>query len=225
VIQVYELTETFGHVVQCAWRDEWDRLPFAEQAEIKARQGVRFPMTERVEVVDVATRERIPAGGVSMGDMLIRGNTVMKGYSRDPEATEQAFAKGTFRTGDLAVVHPDGYIEVKDRLKDVIISGGENVSSIEVEDALHSHDAVAEVAVVGVPDEKWGETVKALVVLAEGKTATERELIDHCRSRLTHYKCPTSVELRDSLPRTATGKLQKFKLRAPYWEGREKQVN
>ena len=156
--------------------------------------------------------------------MLARSNVVLEGYWEQPEATADAIVDGWFHTGDGGTIDDEGYLTISDRKKDVIISGGENVSSIEVEDALASHPDVAEVAVIGVPDEKWGETVKALVVLVPGSTATEAELIEHCRDRLAHFKCPTSVELRDELARTATGKLQKFKLRAPYWEGQTRQV-
>ena len=157
--------------------------------------------------------------------MLARSNVVLEGYWDQPEATADAIVGGYFHTGDGGAVDEDGYLTISDRKKDVIISGGENVSSIEVEDALFSHPAVAEVCVIGVPHDKWGETVKALVVLAPGTSVTEAELIEHCRGRLAHYKCPTSVEFRDELARTATGKLQKFKLRAPFWEGRERAVN
>ncbi len=157
--------------------------------------------------------------------MLARSNVVMDGYWTQPEATAEAMADGWFHTGDGGSLDAEGYLTIRDRKKDVIISGGENVSSIEVEDVLFSHPAVAEVAVIGVPDEKWGETVKALVVLAPGEAASEGDLIEHCRERLTHYKCPTSIDFCDELARTATGKLQKFKLRQPYWEGRDKLVN
>src|SRR5207244_7100792 len=171
-----------------------------------------------------------PARGVKIdvdqeGEVLARGNVIFEGYWEQPEATAAAIVDGWFHTGDGGTLDDEGYLTISDRKKDVIISGGENVSSIEVEDRLFSHPAVAEVCVIGVPDEKWGETVKALVVLAPGATAAEKELIDHCREGLAHYKCPTSVEFRDELARTATGKLQKFKLRAPYWEGRERLVN
>jgi fatty-acyl-CoA synthase len=209
-IQIYGLTETAPLLTMNRRRAEWDDLPPAERAARLVRAGA-------------------PALGVELdvsegGEVLARSNVVLEGYWDQPEATADALDGGWFHTGDGGTID-DGYLTISDRKKDVIISGGENVSSIEVEDALHSHPAVAEVAVIGVPDERWGETVKALVVLAAGATATERELIDHCRERLTHYKCPTSVEVRDTLPRTATGKLQKFKLRAPYWEGRDRQVN
>jgi acyl-CoA synthetase (AMP-forming)/AMP-acid ligase II len=159
------------------------------------------------------------------GEVLHRGNHVLEGYWEQPEATSDAIRDGWFYSGDGGTMDDEGYITISDRKKDVIITGGENVSSIEVEDALFSHAAVAEVAVIGVPDEKWGETVKALVVLAPGASADEQELIDHCRSRIAHYKCPTSVEFRTELSRTATGNLQKFRLREPYWQGMQKQVN
>jgi fatty-acyl-CoA synthase len=209
-IQIYGLTETAPLLTMNRRRPEWDDLSPAERAARLVRAGA-------------------PALGVSlsvsdMGEVLTRSNVVLDGYWEQPDATADALEGDWFHTGDGGTFD-DGYLTISDRKKDVIISGGENVSSIEVEDALHSHPAVAEVAVIGVPDERWGETVKALVVLAAGTTADERELIDHCRARLTHYKCPTSIEVRDTLPRTATGKLQKFKLRAPYWEGRERQVN
>src|SRR5262245_179828 len=209
-IQIYGLTETAPLLTMNRTRSEWDDLSPGERASKLGRAGA-------------------PTLGVTLstseaGEVLARSNVVLAGYWDQPEASAEALEGGWFHTGDGGI-YEDGYLTISDRKKDVITSGGENVSSIEVEDALFSHPAVAEVAVIGVPDEKWGETVKALVVLAPGATADERELIDHCRGRLTHYKCPTSVELRDVLPRTATGKLQKFKLRAPYWEGRERQVN
>ena len=159
------------------------------------------------------------------GELLARGNHVMDGYWEQPDATADAIVDGWFHTGDGGIIDEDNYVSISDRKKDVIISGGENVSSIEVEDAVFSHPAVAEVAVIGVPDEKWGETVKALVVLVPGAEVSEADLIAHCRGRLAHYKCPTSIEFRVELARTATGKLQKFKLRAPFWEGQEKQVS
>ena len=159
------------------------------------------------------------------GEVLARGNVILEGYWDQPEATAAAIVDGWFHTGDGGSIDDEGYVTISDRKKDVIITGGENVSSIEIEDALFSHPAVAEVAVIGAPDEKWGETVIALVVLAPGASATEDELKAHCREKLAHFKCPTRIEFRDELARTATGKLQKFKLRAPYWEGRERLVN
>jgi acyl-CoA synthetase (AMP-forming)/AMP-acid ligase II len=209
-IQIYGLTETAPLLTMNRRRAEWDVLSPAERASRLVRAGAPALGT-RLQVSD-------------MGEVLARSNVVLEGYWQQPDATADALADDWFHTGDGGTLD-DGYLTISDRKKDVIISGGENVSSIEVEDVLHSHPAVAEVAVIGVPHEKWGETVKALVVLAPGSTVDERELIDHCRDRLTHYKCPTSVEVRDALPRTATGKLQKFKLRTPYWEGRDRQVN
>ncbi|HLM65069.1 MAG TPA: AMP-binding protein [Acidimicrobiales bacterium] len=208
-IQIYGLTETAPLLTMNRRRAEWDGLDAAERASLLGRAGAPALGT-RLEVAD-------------SGEVLARSNTVLGGYWAQPDATAEALDGGWFHTGDGGTIG-DGYLAISDRKKDVIISGGENVSSIEVEDALFSHPAVAEVAVIGVPDERWGETVKALVVLAEGEKASEQELIEHCRTRLTHYKCPTSVELRDVLPRTATGKLQKFKLREPFWEGRDRQV-
>ena len=210
-IQIYGLTETAPLLTINRSRREWDALAPEERAKRLGRAGV-------------------PALGVRMqtsatGELLARGNHVLRSYWQNPDATAEALADDWFHTGDGGTRDEEGYYSITDRKKDVIISGGENVSSIEVEDVLFSHPDVAEVAVIGVPDEKWGETVKALVVLAPGAGAGERELIDHCRERLAHYKCPTSVELRNELARTATGKLQKFKLREPYWKGRERQVN
>ena len=212
VMQVYGLTETFGHVVHCAWHEEWDELPFAEQAEIKARQGVRFPITEDIRLFDPATGAEIPSDGKSMGEIVIRGNTVMKGYHRDATATERAFAGGYFHSGDLAVRHKDGYIEIKDRLKDVIISGGENISSIEIESRLYKHPAVALAAVVAKPDPKWGEVPCAFVELKAGETTDEAALVAFCRESLAGFKIPKKIVFGE-LPKTSTGKIQKFLLR------------
>ncbi|MDA9009425.1 AMP-binding protein [Alphaproteobacteria bacterium] len=212
VLQVYGLTETYGHVIECVWQDQWNDLPENEQASIKARQGVRFPMTEEVSVVDLTSRERVAADGETQGEIVIRGNTVMKGYFKNQVATDEAFEGGAFRSGDIAVVHPNGYVEVKDRLKDVIISGGENISSVEVEAAIYQHSSVAVAAVVARPDEKWGETPCAFVELKEGTSATEEEIIAHCRSVIASFKCPKKVVFGE-LPKTATGKIQKFVLR------------
>lgn len=210
-IQIYGLTETAPLLTMNRSRQEWDHLDAAGRAARLVRAGA-------------------PALGVELevspeGEVLARSNVVLKSYWDNPAATAEALEGGWFHTGDGGTLDEDHYLTISDRKKDVIITGGENVSSIEVEDVLHSHPAVAEVAVIGVPDEKWGETPKALVVLASGATATEAELIDWCRERLAHFKCPSTVEFRDELARTATGKLQKFKLRAPYWEGRERLVN
>jgi fatty-acyl-CoA synthase len=212
VMQVYGLTETFGHVVHCAWQAEWDELPFADQAEIKARQGVCMPVTEEIRLQDPETGATPPADGKSMGEILIRGNTVMKGYHKDAAATEKSFAGGYFHSGDLAVQHPNGYVEIKDRLKDVIISGGENVSSIEIESRLFKHPAVALAAVVAKPDPKWGEVPCAFIELKAGATATEAELIGFCREALAGFKAPKRVVFGE-LPKTSTGKIQKFLLR------------
>ncbi len=210
-IQIYGLTETAPLLTMSRSRAEWDDLSDADRARKLGRAGA-------------------PTLGVQLevdgeGEVLARGNVVLKSYWEQPDATAAALDGGWFHTGDGGFIDDEAHLQIVDRKKDVIISGGENVSSIEVEDTLHSHEAVAEVAVIGVPDEKWGETVKALVVLAPGAEAAEQDLIDHCRDRLAHFKCPTSVEIRDELPRTATGKLQKFKLREKYWEGKGKAVN
>ncbi len=212
VMQVYGLTETFGHVVHCAWHDEWDELPFDRQAEIKARQGVAFPMTEQVRIVDNDSGEAVAADGTQLGEILIRGNTVMKGYYKNPEATEKAFDGGFFHSEDLAVVHPDGYIEIRDRLKDVIISGGENISSVEIESVLYKHPAVALAAVVARPDEKWGEVPMAFIELQAGQTTEAADIITFCREHLAGFKCPKAVAFGE-LPKTSTGKIQKFVLR------------
>ena len=212
VMQVYGLTETYGHVVQCAWQDQWNDLPFAEQAEIKARQGVRFPMTEDVEVHSLETGERVPADGETMGEIVVRGNTVMKGYYRNPDATSEAFKGGWYHSGDIAVVHPNGYLQIRDRLKDVIISGGENISSVEVESVIYKHPAVSLAAVVAQPDDKWGETPCAFVELRDGETASADEIVAFCREHLAGFKCPKTVVFCE-LPKTSTGKIQKFQLR------------
>ena len=212
VMQVYGLTETYGHVVQCVWQEQWDSEPFEKQAEIKARQGVAFPMTEGVRVVRVGSDEQVPRDGETMGEVQMRGNTVMKGYLKNPQATKEAMAGGWFHSGDLAVVHQEGYLEIRDRLKDVIISGGENISSVEVEGALYKHPAVAFAAVVARPDEKWGETPCAFVELKEGQTATEADIITFARGHMANFMAPKTV-IFGELPKTATGKIQKFVLR------------
>jgi fatty-acyl-CoA synthase len=212
VIHVYGLTETYGPAVICEWKPEWDRLDGPKRAAKKARQGVSYVPLERLEVMDPATMEAVPADGRTLGEVMFRGNVVMKGYLKNEGATEEAFAGGWFHSGDLAVKHMDGYIQIRDRSKDIIISGGENISSIEVEDAIYKHPAVAMVAVVAKPDEKWGETPCAFVELKPGKTATAEEIIAFCRERLAHYKCPRVVVFGE-LPKTSTGKIQKFELR------------
>ena len=213
VTHVYGLTEIYGPAVVCAWREEWNDLPIEKQAEIKARQGVRYPLQEAVMVADPETLEPVPRDGETVGEIFHRGNIVMKGYLKNPGATENAFAGGWFHSGDLAVWHEDGYMEIKDRSKDIIISGGENISSIEVENMLYRHPAVLEVAVVARPDEKWGETPCAFVTLKDGETLTEDDVIDFCRANMARFKVPKTVVF-GPLPKTSTGKIQKFILRA-----------
>jgi fatty-acyl-CoA synthase len=212
ITHVYGLTECYGPVVICAWHDEWDELPAVERARLKARQGVAYPVLDGLTVADPTTLVPVAADGVTMGEVMMRGNVVMKGYFKNPGATEEAFAGGWFHSGDLGVMHPDGYIELKDRSKDIIISGGENISTIEVEDVLHRHPCVAEAAVVARPDLMWGETPCAFVTLKPEATTTADEIIAFCREHLAHFKAPRTV-LFESLPRTSTGKIQKFVLR------------
>jgi len=212
IMHVYGLTETFGHVVQCAWQDSWEALDFPDQAAMKARQGVAFPTIEDVQVARPGTSDPVSPNGEEMGEVLIRGNTVMKGYFRDGAATEEAFQGGWFHSGDLAVRHPDGYIEIKDRLKDIVISGGENISSVEVETVLYRHPAVALAAVVARPDDKWGEIPCAFIELKQGTQPTEADIIAFCRLHLAGFKVPKCVVFT-GLPKTATGKIQKHILR------------
>lgn len=212
VMQVYGLTETYGHVVQCLWREEWEDLSADEQAELQSWQGVGFPMTETVDVVDRDTGAPVPMDGETQGEIVIRGNTVMKGYYKNEAATSEAFSGGHFKSGDAAVRHPNGYVQIRDRLKDVIISGGENISSVEVEGVLHRHPDVVLAAVVALPDETWGEVPCAFVELKEGSTLTEDELIDFCRAHMAGFKRPKRIVFTE-LPKTATGKIQKFVLR------------
>jgi len=212
VTHVYGLTETYGPASVNDWNAGWDALPGGEQAGKKARQGVRYPVLEALDVLDPDTMEPVPRDGTTLGEVMFRGNVVMKGYLKNKSATEKAFAGGWFHSGDLGVMHPDGYVQLKDRSKDIIISGGENISSIEVEDALYKHPAVQAAAVVAKPDEKWGETPCAFIELKPGATATRDEMIEWCRKNLAGYKCPRFVVFSD-LPKTSTGKIQKFKLR------------
>jgi fatty-acyl-CoA synthase len=212
VTHVYGLTEVYGPAVVCAWKPEWDALPLEAQAAIKARQGVPYPVLEDVTVLDPLTLAPVPPDGETMGEVMMRGNVVMQGYFKNPAATEAAFAGGWFRTGDLGVMHPDGYVQLKDRSKDIIISGGENISSLEVEEALYAHPAVLEAAVVARPDPVWGETPCAFVTLKPGAAATAEEIVAWCRARLAHFKAPRSVVFAD-LPKTSTGKIQKTTLR------------
>ena len=212
VTHLYGLTEIYGPAVVNDWNSDWDALPAAEQAALKARQGVRYPALEGLDVLDPETLEPMPRDGVSMGEVMMRGNVVMKGYLKNPKATQAAFAGGWFHSGDLGVRYADGYIQLKDRSKDIIISGGENISSIEVEDALYKHPGVQAAAVVARPDEKWGETPCAFVELKPGATATEAEIMAWCKGLLASFKCPRTVVFTE-LPKTSTGKIQKFRLR------------
>ncbi len=213
VTHVYGLTEVYGPAVVNEWHSEWDALDAGRQAALNARQGVRYAALEGLTVMDPATMAPVPADGTTLGEVMFRGNIVMKGYLENPKATGEAFAGGWFHSGDLGVLHPDGYIQLKDRSKDIIISGGENISSIEVEDALYNHPAVASCAVVAKPDAKWGETPAAFIELKPGVPApTVEEIIAHCRTQLAAYKVPRYVVFTD-IPKTSTGKIQKFALR------------
>jgi fatty-acyl-CoA synthase len=212
VTHLYGLTETYGPATINDWHGEWNALSAAEQAVKKARQGVRYPVLEELDVLDPETMQRVPRDGETLGEVMFRGNVVMKGYLKNKSSTDAAFAGGWFHSGDLGVIHPDGYIQLKDRSKDIIISGGENISSIEVEDALYKHPAVAAVGVVAKPDEKWGETPCAFVELKPGANATSDELVAWCRKHLAAYKCPRHIVFAE-IPKTSTGKIQKFRLR------------
>jgi fatty-acyl-CoA synthase len=223
IIHLYGLTETYGPHVLCEMQRAWEGLDVEARARVMARQGVPFPHAVHLRVVDEHMQD-VPADASSLGEVVMRGNNVMKGYYRDPEATAAAFAGGWFHSGDIGVVHPDGYIELRDRKKDIIISGGENISTIEVEHTLVKHPAVLEAAVVAVPHEKWGEVPKAFVALRAGASVTEQELIAFCRERLAHFKCPKAVEFGE-LPKTSTGKIQKFRLREKEWTGRDRRIH
>ncbi|MEE3293614.1 MAG: acyl-CoA synthetase [Pseudomonadota bacterium] len=210
---VYGLTETYGPAVICAWHPEWNDLPLAEQAETKSRQGVPYHMLEDLKILDPETMDAVKPDASELGEVMFRGNIVMKGYLKNPKATEEAFAGGWFHSGDLGVLYPDGYIQLKDRSKDIIISGGENISSIEIEDTLYRHPDVLEAAVVARPDNKWGETPCAFVTLKDTAVGvTEQNIIDVCRDQMAHFKLPKTVIFLE-LPKTSTGKVQKFKLR------------
>ncbi len=212
ITHVYGLTEVYGPATVCAWHDEWDELPAAERARLKARQGVNYPVLDGLMVADPETLTPVPADGAAIGEIFMRGNIVMKGYLKNPHATAEAFAGGWFHTGDLGVVHPDGYVELKDRSKDIIISGGENISTVEVESVLYRHACVLEAAVVARPDPMWGETPCAFVTLKDGAGATAEDIIAFCRDRLARFKVPRTVVFAP-LPKTSTGKIQKFVLR------------
>ncbi|KAH1058667.1 hypothetical protein AAZX31_02G040100 [Glycine max] len=212
ISHLYGLTETYGPGTFCAWRPEWDLLPHEERSKMKARQGVPHVALEEIDVKDPSTMESVPSDGKTMGEVMFRGNTVMSGYLRDLKATKEAFKDGWFHSGDLAVKHSDGYIEIKDRLKDIVVSGGENISSVEVETVLYSHPAVLEAAVVAKPDDHWGQTPCAFVKLKEGFDLDALEIINFCRDHLPHYMAPKTVIFQD-MPKTSTGKIQKFVLR------------
>jgi fatty-acyl-CoA synthase len=223
IVHVYGLTEVYGPYTVCEWQPHWNALPAGERARIKARQGVGYLVADDARVVDEEMRD-VPADGQTLGEVIMRGNNTMRGYFHDAEATERAFRGGWFHSGDLGVMHADGYIELRDRAKDIIISGGENISTIEVEQAIAAHPAVLEVAVIGVPDDYWGESPKAFVVVREGLVASEEEIIAHCRDRLAGFKVPRAVQFGE-LPKTSTGKIQKFVLRKQEWAGRASRIN
>lgn len=221
MMHVYGLTETAPFILYCEWKAEFDEKSQDEQATIKARQGIELAFNGETKVVRPDGTE-VEWNGEELGEIVTRGNVVMKGYYKDPVKTEEAMKDGWFHTGDLAVTHPDGFIEIRDRAKDMIISGGENISSTEVEGVLYKHPDVLEVAVIAVPDEKWGEVPMAIIVLQEDANVTEQEVIDYCRDNMAHFKAPKIVEFVENLPKTATGKLQKFRLREMYWNSAKK---
>jgi fatty-acyl-CoA synthase len=212
VTHVYGLTETYGPAVLCDWDSDWNEKPVEDRAALKARQGVRYHALADLDVMDPETMESVPRDGNTMGEVMLRGNLIMKGYLKNPKTTKSSFADGWFHSGDLGVIHEDGYLELRDRSKDIIISGGENISTIEVEGVLYKHPAVLEAAVVARPDEKWGETPCAFITLREGKGTTAEEIIQFCRDNMAHFKCPKTVVFEE-LPKTSTGKVQKFVLR------------
>jgi len=212
VMHVYGLTETYGHILHCAWNSSWNDLSNDQKSEIKSQQGVRYPHTEEVAVLDPTSYEHVPLDGKTIGEIMIRGNTVMKGYYKNKEATENTMKNGWFHSGDLAVMHQNGYIQVKDRSKDIIISGGENISSVEVENIIAKHKSVSLVAVVAKPDQKWGETPCAFIELIEGETITSDDIIEYCKKNMAGFKRPKHV-IFEELPKTSTGKVQKFELR------------
>ncbi len=223
IVHFYGLTEVYGPYSVCEWQHEWDSLPVDEQSRLKSRQGVPYIVADDLRVVDDEMND-VPADGQTIGEVLMRGNNAMKGYYNDAEATEKAFRGGWFHSGDLAVMQPDGYVELRDRKKDIIISGGENISTIEVEIAIYAHPAVLEVAVIAIPDDYWGEVPKAFVTLRPGVTVTADEIIAHCRTHLAHYKVPRAIDFGE-LPKTSTGKIQKFVLRDKEWSDSSKRIH
>jgi fatty-acyl-CoA synthase len=224
VVHVYGLTETYGPISYCQFQPQWAGLSSPERSVLQARQGVNMIQAEPLRVVDEQMAD-VPADGSTMGEIVMRGNNVMAGYYADPAATAHAFRGGWFHSGDLGVMHPDGYIELRDRSKDIVISGGENISTIEVEQALMSHPAVLDAAVIGIPDDKWGERPKAFVELRAGRSATPDELMAHVRTKIARYKAPREIAIVAGLPKTSTGKIQKFVLREPEWAGRTRRVH
>ena len=212
VMHVYGLTETYGHVVHCAWNETWDSLDQEKQSELRSYQGVRYPHTEEIAILNPEDYSPVPSDGTTMGEIMIRSNTVMKGYYKNPEETKNSMKEGWFHSGDLAVRHPNGYIQVKDRSKDIIISGGENISSVEIENTITKHPSVSLAAVVAKPDEKWGETPCAFIELHEGQSVDEKDLSNFCREHLAGFKMPKTF-IFCVLPKTSTGKIQKFELR------------
>jgi fatty-acyl-CoA synthase len=222
-VHVYGLTETYGPHTVCAWHEEWNALPGEEQARLAARQGQGYALFDLARVVD-GNMNDVPRDGETLGEVVMAGNNVMKGYFEQPDATTEAFRGGWFHSGDIGVWHPDGYIELRDRKKDIIISGGENISTIEVEQCVARHQSVMECAVVAIPDDKWGERPKAFVTLKPGQSATEQDIIEFCKQHIAHFKAPAAVEFGD-LPKTSTGKVQKFVLRDREWKGRTKRIN
>ncbi|RFS81155.1 long-chain-fatty-acid--CoA ligase [Actinomadura spongiicola] len=223
IVHVYGLTETYGPYSVCEPQPGWPELPTSDRARLLARQGVGMIQTDGLRVVDDDMND-VPPDGETLGEIVMRGNNVMKGYHRDEEATAHAFRGGWFHSGDLGVRHPDGYVELRDRSKDIIISGGENISTVEVERAIDSHPAVLEVAVVAIPDDTWGERPKAFVVLRDGHAVTEADLVEHVRGSLARFKAPDAVEFVAALPKTSTGKVQKFQLREKEWAGRDRRI-
>lgn len=222
MMHVYGLTETSPFILYCEWKKEFDEKTPEEQAMIKARQGIELAFNGETKVVNQEDGREVAWNGKELGEIITRGNVVMSGYYKDPEKTAEAIKDGWFYTGDLAVTYPDGYIEIQDRVKDMIISGGENISSTEIEGVLYKHPDVMEAAVIAVPDEKWGEVPKAVIVLQPGAEVTEQDIIDYTRSQMAHFKAPKSIEFVEALPKTATGKLQKFRLREMYWNSSKK---
>lgn len=222
MIHVYGLTETSPFILYCEWKKEFEERSLDEQATIKARQGIELAFNGETKVVNQEDGKEVAWNGKELGEIVTRGNVVMEGYYKDPEKTAEAIKDGWFYTGDLAVTYPDGFIEIQDRIKDMIISGGENISSTEIEGVLYKHPDILEVAVIAVPDEKWGEVPKAIIVLHPNRNVTVQDIIDYSRSNMAHFKAPKAIEFVESLPKTATGKLQKFRLREMYWNSPKK---